>query len=124
VSAAPGRRWLPAALDGVTRVSVASHGLVPPSRRNHPGAVDGSCTRRVIDRVATGPVARFVYLPGRAVNPGLRYLLDMSVAEATLPEPVPLDPSHFDTMGATTAREVVERWLGSSGVRSVDSPRS
>jgi uncharacterized protein YbjT (DUF2867 family) len=54
--------WQKAALDGVERVVLASHGLVPPSRRNHPGAVDGLGARRLIDAAGRAGVAQFVYI--------------------------------------------------------------
>jgi uncharacterized protein YbjT (DUF2867 family) len=44
--------WIPGALDGATGVVIASHGLVPPSRRNHPRAVDGAGTARLVDAAA------------------------------------------------------------------------
>jgi uncharacterized protein YbjT (DUF2867 family) len=47
--------WIPAALDGVEAVVIASHGLAPPSRRNHPGVVDGAGTARLVDALASLP---------------------------------------------------------------------
>ncbi len=44
--------WMPQALDGVTGLVIASHGVYPPSRTNHPGTVDGLATRRLIDEAA------------------------------------------------------------------------
>jgi len=54
--------WLEVALADVDGVVVASHGLVPPSRRNHPGAVDGEGVRRLIDAAARAGVRQLVYL--------------------------------------------------------------
>ena len=54
--------WLPAALDGVEHAIVASHGLVPPSRRNTPEAVDGVGARRLIDAAACAGVRHLVYV--------------------------------------------------------------
>ena len=51
-----------AALAGVDAVVVAAHGLVPPSRRNTPTAVDGDGARRLIDAAAAAGVGRIVYL--------------------------------------------------------------
>lgn len=49
-------------LEGVDRVVLASHGLVPPSRRNTPAAVDGDGVRRLIDAAAAAGVRRVVYV--------------------------------------------------------------
>ena len=51
-----------AALAGVDHVVLASHGLVPPSRRNTPAAVDGEGARRLIDAAAAAGVRRVVYV--------------------------------------------------------------
>jgi uncharacterized protein YbjT (DUF2867 family) len=51
-----------AALDGVDHVVIASHGLVPPSRRNTPAAVDGEGARRFIDAAAAVGVRRLVFV--------------------------------------------------------------
>lgn len=51
-----------AALAGVGTVVIASHGLYPPSRRNHPAAVDGRGARWLIDAAAAAGVGRLVYL--------------------------------------------------------------
>jgi uncharacterized protein YbjT (DUF2867 family) len=45
-------RWMPEALRGVSGIVVASHGIYPPSRTNHPEAVDGRGTRWLIDEAA------------------------------------------------------------------------
>jgi len=50
------------ALDGVRAVIVAAHGLVPPSRTNHPRAVDGKGVRRLIDLSADAGVERVVHM--------------------------------------------------------------
>lgn len=54
--------WLASALDGVDRVVFAAHGLVPPSRRNTPQAVDGEGARRLIDASARAGVRQFVFV--------------------------------------------------------------
>lgn len=53
---------LEAAVDGVENVVLASHGLVPPSRRNTPAAVDGGGARRLIDAAAAADVRRLVFV--------------------------------------------------------------
>ncbi len=50
------------ALEGVDVVVLASHGLVPPSRRNTPAAVDGEGARRLIDAAAAAGVRRVVFV--------------------------------------------------------------
>jgi uncharacterized protein YbjT (DUF2867 family) len=50
------------ALEGVDVVVLASHGLVPPSRRNTPAAVDGAGARRLIDAAAAAGVRRVVFV--------------------------------------------------------------
>lgn len=47
--------WIPTALDGVQAVVIASHGLAPPSRTNHPGVVDGAGTTRLVDALSGLP---------------------------------------------------------------------
>ncbi len=54
--------WQDGAMTGVDHVVVASHGLVPPSRTNHPGAVDGVGARRLIDAAARAGVKKLVYV--------------------------------------------------------------
>lgn len=54
--------WFDAALDGVEHVIIASHGLVPPSRRNTPEAVDGVGARRLIDAAGRAGVRHLVYV--------------------------------------------------------------
>jgi len=54
--------WHGAALAGVEQVVMASHGLVPPSTRNHPGAVDGDGARRFIDAAGRAGVRHVVYV--------------------------------------------------------------
>jgi uncharacterized protein YbjT (DUF2867 family) len=51
-----------AALEGVDHVVIAAHGLVPPSRRNTPAAVDGEGARRLIDAAAQVGVRRVVFV--------------------------------------------------------------
>lgn len=54
--------WLTSALEGVDQVVFAAHGLVPPSRRNTPQAVDGEGARRLIDAAARAGVRQFVFV--------------------------------------------------------------
>jgi uncharacterized protein YbjT (DUF2867 family) len=54
--------WIPPALAGVRTLLLASHGLVPPSRRNHPEAVDGVGTRRLVDAAVEAGVERVVFI--------------------------------------------------------------
>jgi len=54
--------WEASALAGVDHLVIASHGLVPPSRRNTPSAVDGVGARRLIDAAASAGVRQVVYL--------------------------------------------------------------
>ncbi len=51
-----------AALSGATTLILAAHGLVPPSRRNHPGVVDGEGARRAIDAAKAAGVGRVIHL--------------------------------------------------------------
>ncbi len=51
-----------AALERVDSVVMAAHGLVPPSRRNTPAAVDGEGARRLIDAAAQAGVRRVVFV--------------------------------------------------------------
>ncbi len=63
--------WLDGAMAGVDQVVVASHGLVPPSRQNHPGAVDGTGARQLIDAAARAGVHTLVYVSMAGVDQGL-----------------------------------------------------
>ena len=56
------------ALDGSVHVVIASHGLVPPSRRNTPAAVDGEGARRLIDAAAAAGVRRVVFVSAAAAD--------------------------------------------------------
>ncbi len=56
------RDWMPAALNGVRSVVLAAHGLLPPSRKNHPAAVDGIGTRHLLDQAARSGVERVVHV--------------------------------------------------------------
>ena len=58
-----------AALAGVNTLVIASHGLYPPSRRNHPAAVDGRGARRLIDAAAAAGVGQVVYLSAAGAAP-------------------------------------------------------
>ncbi len=54
--------WLDPAISGVGQVVIASHGLVPPDRRNHPGAVDGTGARRLVDAASRAGVRHVVHV--------------------------------------------------------------
>lgn len=54
--------WMAAALQGVEQLVVASHGLVPPDRHNHPDAVDGEGARRLVDAAARAGVGHLLYV--------------------------------------------------------------
>ena len=54
--------WQEAALAGVERVVIASHGLVPPSRSNTAKAVDGVGARRLIDAAAKAGVRQVLFI--------------------------------------------------------------
>jgi len=56
------RDWMPAALNGARSVVLAAHGLVPPSRKNHPDAVDGTGTRHLLDQASRNGVERVVHV--------------------------------------------------------------
>jgi uncharacterized protein YbjT (DUF2867 family) len=51
-----------AALDGVRTVVLTSHGLVPPTRDNHPGLVDDEGNRRMIDAASQAGVGHIVFI--------------------------------------------------------------
>lgn len=55
-------RWMADALLGVDQVVIASHGLVPPDRRNNPPAVDGEGARRVMDAAVRAGAGHVVYV--------------------------------------------------------------
>ena len=54
--------WMPGALEGVHGLILASHGLAPPSRDNHPGLIDDEGNRRIIDAARQAGVQRVVLL--------------------------------------------------------------
>jgi uncharacterized protein YbjT (DUF2867 family) len=54
--------WMPAALDGVKSIVLSTHGLVPPTRDNHPGIVDDEGNRRMIDAAVKAGVEHVVFL--------------------------------------------------------------
>lgn len=56
------------------------------------------------------PALRAVKLIGGLVNPGLRYLLDMAIAEATLPDDPGWAPRALDWTGPTRVQDVIGRW--------------
>lgn len=53
---------MPTALEGVRSLILTSHGLVPPSRDNHPGIVDDLGNRRMIDAARQAGVERIVFI--------------------------------------------------------------
>jgi uncharacterized protein YbjT (DUF2867 family) len=52
--------WMPAALDGVRSLVLSTHGLVPPTRDNHPGIVDETGNQRIIDAAVRAGVPHVV----------------------------------------------------------------
>lgn len=82
--------WMPAALEGVRTLILTSHGLVPPSRDNHPGIIDDLGNRRIIDA---------------AIRAGVEHIVFVSAA------PVAEQPTLF-----TTTKQSVEAYLKNSGV--------
>ncbi len=54
--------WMMAALDGVSTLVLTAHGLVPPSRDNHPGVIDGDGNRRIIDVARRAGVGHIVFV--------------------------------------------------------------
>ena len=54
--------WMPAALEGVKTVVLSTHGLVPPTRDNHPGVADDAGNRRIIDAAARAGVEHIVFV--------------------------------------------------------------
>jgi uncharacterized protein YbjT (DUF2867 family) len=54
--------WMEDALRGVRSVVLSSHGLVPPTRDNHPEIVDGSGNRRIIDAAKRAGVEHVVFV--------------------------------------------------------------
>jgi uncharacterized protein YbjT (DUF2867 family) len=81
--------WMPAALEGVSSLILSSHGLVPPTRDNHPGVIDDVGNRRIIDA---------------ARQAGVQHIIMISAA------PVAGGPTLF-----TTVKQRVEEHLQSSG---------
>ncbi len=77
--------WIPSALAGVRTLLLASHGLVPPSRRNHPRAVDGVGTRRLLDAAGEAGVERVVFISAAgAGSPDSTFVRLKAEAEAHL----------------------------------------
>jgi uncharacterized protein YbjT (DUF2867 family) len=54
--------WMAGALDGVEALVLSTHGLVPPTRDNHPGVTDGEGNRRIIDAARRAGVAHVVFV--------------------------------------------------------------
>ncbi|TVP44524.1 MAG: NAD-dependent epimerase/dehydratase family protein [Gemmatimonadales bacterium] len=81
---------LPPALAGARSLVLAAHGLVPPSRGNHPGEVDGPGARAAIDA---------------AVQAGVRRIIHLSVPGA-----------HGDATAFGRVKRATERHLEASGV--------
>lgn len=61
------QRWMGAALEGVRSLILASHGLVPPTRDNHPGLVDDVGNRRIIDAARQAGVEHVVFVSAAPV---------------------------------------------------------
>jgi uncharacterized protein YbjT (DUF2867 family) len=54
--------WIEGALAGVRSVVLAAHGLVPPSRRNHPAKVDRAGVGRLVHAAGQAGVEHIVYI--------------------------------------------------------------
>jgi uncharacterized protein YbjT (DUF2867 family) len=54
--------WMDGALRDVRSLVLSSHGLVPPTRDNHPGIVDDSGNRRIIDAAKRAGVEHVVFI--------------------------------------------------------------
>jgi uncharacterized protein YbjT (DUF2867 family) len=54
--------WMDGALRGVRSLVLSSHGLVPPTRDNHPGIADDLGNRRIIEAASRAGVERVVYI--------------------------------------------------------------
>lgn len=54
--------WMPAALEGVKSLIMSTHGLVPPTRDNHPGIIDDAGNRRLIDAALQAGVQHIVFV--------------------------------------------------------------
>jgi uncharacterized protein YbjT (DUF2867 family) len=54
--------WLASALDGVRAVVLSTHGLVPPTRDNHPGITDDLGNRQIIDAAVKAGVEHIVFI--------------------------------------------------------------
>jgi NAD(P)H dehydrogenase (quinone) len=141
---------LAAPLAGAGTLIVAAHGLVPPSRRNHPGAVDGRGVRALVDQAAGAGVGRIVYLSvagagegatafARIKAAGERHLAGCGVPH-TIQRPSifmenhpPLPAGSLDRVGEVRLAQVVAAWVEgqvvepphtSPDVQAPDRPRS
>jgi uncharacterized protein YbjT (DUF2867 family) len=54
--------WLAAALQGVRALVLSTHGLVPPTRDNHPGITDDLGNRHIIDAAVRAGVEHVVFV--------------------------------------------------------------
>jgi uncharacterized protein YbjT (DUF2867 family) len=54
--------WMDDALRGVRALVLSTHGLVPPSRDNHPGITDEAGNRRIIDAAKRAGVEHVVFV--------------------------------------------------------------
>lgn len=59
--------WMPPALDGVRSLILTSHGLVPPTRDNHPGLTDDIGNRQIIDAARQAGVEHVVFISAASV---------------------------------------------------------
>ena len=57
------------ALEGIDMVVSAIHGIAPPTRSNHPGIVDGTGSRALIDAAADAGIKRFVLVSAQGAAP-------------------------------------------------------
>jgi uncharacterized protein YbjT (DUF2867 family) len=54
--------WMPAAFEGVRSLVLTTHGLVPPTRDNHPGIADAVGNRAVMDAARRAGVEHVVFV--------------------------------------------------------------
>jgi uncharacterized protein YbjT (DUF2867 family) len=61
--------WMEVALDGVDVLVIASQGLYPPSRRNHPGRSDRLGIPRLLDAASKNGVKHVVFISAHGAGP-------------------------------------------------------
>jgi uncharacterized protein YbjT (DUF2867 family) len=88
-------RWMEAALDGVDVLVIASQGLYPPSRRNHPGRSDRLGIPRLLDAASKNGVKHAMFISADGAGPGastlfmrLKYELEIRIRDTGLPHTI------------------------------------